>query len=205
MAEELQNLKLLIKFLGMTRSSNDAEALVAMRKANEHLDKFKATWEELLSNKVKITIVEDPFKNLQEPKVDDRAADYGYRPARRPTPTPQKPRQDPYGDPYTYQPTPRSTPQRPQPKPAAASPAYDPFAARPTPRGATAATPVVNKYPGVCHKCGTRVDAGMGLATKAIGGRWVVECLAGKCITSKSAKSRINLDDMDAMTGGQTP
>jgi len=203
MAEELQNLKLLIKFLGMTRSSNDAEALVAMRKANEHLDRFKATWEELLSNKVKITIIEDPFKNLQEPRVNDRDPDYGYRPARRPTPAPPPQAADPY-----YQPGPRTTPQRPQPqpKPASASPAYDPFAARPTPRGATAATPVVNKYPGVCHKCGTRVDAGMGFAIKApVSARWVVECGPGKCVTSKAGKKRINLDDMDAMTGGNTP
>jgi hypothetical protein len=49
MSEELPNLTLLIKLLKMTTSSHDAEALLAIRKANEQLAKFGGDWERLLN------------------------------------------------------------------------------------------------------------------------------------------------------------
>ena len=55
------NLGLLIKLLKMTTSSNDAEALSAIRKANEQLVKFGNDWEPLLRGKV--TVIGDPFLN----------------------------------------------------------------------------------------------------------------------------------------------
>ena len=58
---ELPNLGLLIKLLKLTTASNDAEALSAMRKANEQLIKFGGDWEALLRGKV--TVIGDPFAN----------------------------------------------------------------------------------------------------------------------------------------------
>lgn len=60
-----ENLDLLIKLLGMTRSANDAEALVAVRKANDQVAKFKTTWEDLLKGRVKV--VADPFASVAQP------------------------------------------------------------------------------------------------------------------------------------------
>lgn len=59
------NLGLLIKLLKMTTSTSDAEALSAMRKANEQLAKFGGDWERLLLGKVKI--IADPFSSIQAP------------------------------------------------------------------------------------------------------------------------------------------
>lgn len=56
----------LIKLMKMTTSSNDAEALVAMRKANALLkESFGGDWEALLRQKV--TIINDPFEGMQAP------------------------------------------------------------------------------------------------------------------------------------------
>lgn len=66
MSEELPNLTLLIKLLKMTTSSHDAEALLAIRKANEQLAKFGGDWERLLRSRITI-IGADPFSAIAEP------------------------------------------------------------------------------------------------------------------------------------------
>ena len=59
------NLELLIKLLKLTASSNDSEALLAMRKAHEVLGKFGGDWEALLHGKV--TVIADPFTAAAPP------------------------------------------------------------------------------------------------------------------------------------------
>lgn len=59
------NLELLIKLLKLTTSSNDGEALMASRKANEVLAKFGGDWEALLRGKV--TVIADPFAAAAPP------------------------------------------------------------------------------------------------------------------------------------------
>lgn len=86
MSQELPKHELLLKLLKMTTSSNDAEALVAVRKANQLLATAGWTWDKLLAGK--ITVVGDPFGNLQRPKAQAPAADqYQPRqPSQAPTP-----------------------------------------------------------------------------------------------------------------------
>ena len=80
---ELPNLGLLIKLLKMTTSNTDAEALSAMRKANQQLAKFGGDWEALLRGKV--TVIGDPFLDMPSPpKTEANMA----RPAPPPRPTP---------------------------------------------------------------------------------------------------------------------
>ena len=64
------NLELLIKLLKLTASSNDAEALLAMRKATEVLLKFGGDWEALLHSKV--TVIADPFTVAAPPPRNER-------------------------------------------------------------------------------------------------------------------------------------
>jgi len=64
-AGEIPRHELLLKLLKMTNSPNDAEALVAVRKANHLLASAGWDWDKLLSGK--ITVVGDPFGNLQRP------------------------------------------------------------------------------------------------------------------------------------------
>lgn len=103
MSEELPNIGLLIKLLKMTSSSNDGEALSAMRKANEQLAKFGGDWEALLRGKV--TIIGDPFANITPPPSQPRAAAPAPppRPAPRRWPQPRKP----YAPPPPPPPTPK--------------------------------------------------------------------------------------------------
>lgn len=65
MAEELQKHQLLVKLLKMTTSAVDAEALVAMRKANQVLADAGWDWDRLMAGK--ITVVGDPFAGLGDP------------------------------------------------------------------------------------------------------------------------------------------
>jgi len=64
-AEELQKHQLLVKLLKMTTSAVDAEALVAMRKANALLTEAGWDWDRLMAGK--ITVVGDPFAGLGDP------------------------------------------------------------------------------------------------------------------------------------------
>jgi hypothetical protein len=106
MAEELPNLALLIKLMKLTASSNDSEALLAVRKANEQLIKFGGDWERLLLGKV--TVIGDPFESVPAPK----ASTYTKTPP-SPPPRPQ-PQPRPAQQSYSY--SPRSTYQAPRPR-----------------------------------------------------------------------------------------
>jgi hypothetical protein len=139
MSAEVENLDLLIKFMGMTRSNSDSEALIALKKANEHLDRFKATWEDLLRAKVKITVVADPFSGLPEPPL---SAGNGSASAHKMQPM-----------------TPPSAPSAMR-----TPPPYTPPRMRPS-----TVPPSANMYAGNCHKCGKYVDAQAGLRTKISG------------------------------------
>jgi len=78
-AEELQKHHLLVKLLKMTTSSSDAEALVAMRKANDLLASAGWDWDRLMAGK--ITVVGDPFAGLGDPTPRVRQDDSWQRPA----------------------------------------------------------------------------------------------------------------------------
>jgi hypothetical protein len=91
MAEDLPNLGKLIKLLKMTTSSNDAEALAFLRKANLELAKFGGDWESLLRGKV--TVIGDPFEGVSAPSVASPPhSHYRYSP---PPPKPQPSYQHP--------------------------------------------------------------------------------------------------------------
>jgi len=107
-ATDLPNLPMLIKLLKMTTSSNDAEALLAIRKANEQLKKFGGDWETLLRGKV--TIIGDPFEGVKAPRFDDAQV----RRTQAPPPSPVAPKPQPA--PRT-QPRPQPTPSWSRPKP----------------------------------------------------------------------------------------
>lgn len=64
-SEQLPKEQLLLKLLKMTTSSNDAEALVAIRKVNELLTSSGWDWDKFVAGKIRI--VENPFKNLGTP------------------------------------------------------------------------------------------------------------------------------------------
>lgn len=88
MAEELQKHKLLVKLLKMTTSAIDAEALVAVRKANQLLAEAGWDWDKLMSGK--ITVVGDPFANLGDP-LDGIETKTRAEPPWRPAPPPPPP------------------------------------------------------------------------------------------------------------------
>lgn len=108
-AASLPNLALLIKLLRMTTSSNDAEALIAMRKANEQLAKVGGDWEKLLMGRV--NIIADPFASIPSPP----------RTAPPPMPTPQ-----PVRTPGSIPPTRPWSPPPPPPPPPPPLPASRP-------------------------------------------------------------------------------
>lgn len=94
MAEEIQKHQLLVKLLKMTTSAVDAEALVAVRKANALLAEAGWDWDRLMAGK--ITVVGDPFAGLGDPRpkvqakpADDWQFDNGQRV--QPTPPPAAP------------------------------------------------------------------------------------------------------------------
>lgn len=88
MSADIPKHELLLKLLKMTASDNDGEALTAIRKATALLAFAGWDWDRLLAGK--ITIVGDPFGNLQRPAP--QAAPYQPREAPRP---PQAPPQRP--------------------------------------------------------------------------------------------------------------
>lgn len=91
-------LPLLIKLMGMTGSSNDSEALSAMRKANALLSTAGWTWERLLLGKV--TVVNDPFNSIPTPDSTARYAGAPQTPQRpQPTPPPSRRPQPQYKSP----------------------------------------------------------------------------------------------------------
>jgi hypothetical protein len=136
---KLPKQELLIKILKMTTSDNDATALVAIRRANEFLDRNHWDWEKLINGKIKIAA--DPFANLQTPQAK---AEFGS--ASRPPPPPR-----PAAPPFNPRPY---NPQRAQaPRPAQA-PTGQP-APPPKPRQPISAKD--NMYAGWCFCCGDPV------------------------------------------------
>ena len=77
---EAFSLTRLIKLLKLTTSTNNAEALLAMRKANEELKKLNKDWEEILTGR--IMVVGDPFAATARPTI---------RPSAPPQPKPAPP------------------------------------------------------------------------------------------------------------------
>lgn len=82
------NLELLIKLLKLTTSSNDSEALLSCRKANEQLAKFGGDWEALLRGKV--TVIADPF-TAAPPNSDQIHRRTSTAPSAPPPPAPPRP------------------------------------------------------------------------------------------------------------------
>lgn len=164
--KDLPNLSLLIKLLKLTTSANDAEALMAIRKANEQLRKFGGDWESLLRSHVTI-IGADPFENIPAPPPSMRAAP-------RASPSPQ----------YTPRPTRPAAPRASAPPQQPASPPPPPPWTTPSPRP--------NRYAGHCFMCGYNVPVTAGI-TRYIGdqshGKWEVFC--GSCDTSINAGTQI--------------
>lgn len=80
--------QLLVKLLKMTSSSNDGEALTAMRKANELLKTAGWDWDKLFAGKIKV--VADPFANLGTPP-NNPAVTRTQAPAPPPRPAPKRP------------------------------------------------------------------------------------------------------------------
>ncbi len=55
----------LIKFLNLSTSNSDGEALNSIRKANIYLNENNLTWEEIFTEKKPISInIKDPYENL---------------------------------------------------------------------------------------------------------------------------------------------
>lgn len=158
MSEELPNLSLLIKLLKMTTSSNDAEALLAVRKANEQLQKFGGDWERLLRSRVTI-IGADPFSAIPEPPKP--------APFRRPEPT------------TSYTNTWNQNPERPVPNPRPA--------ASQTPPTNPAATNSrrANMYAGYCFCCGIPVPVNAGIIER-ISQKW--ETICSPCEQTKAPR-----------------
>lgn len=91
--------QLLVKLLKMTTSNTDAEALVAIRKANALLTEAGWDWEKLMTGK--IVVVGDPFANLKAPPIPEATT---YRAPVQPTPRPSPPAPPPV---YSKKPTPQ--------------------------------------------------------------------------------------------------
>ena len=152
-AQSSKELAMLVKLLKMTTSSQDNEALVAMRKANEQLKKsFDNDWEKLLFGKV--TIIADPFENIT------------VRRAKAPPPS--------------NAPAPRR-PASPPPPPPPVTPRWHhrvpPLGVT---LGSTAFAQriiVNNARPEVCQQCLKQIPMGAGMAVRyASGSDWYFFC-----------------------------
>lgn len=130
--DDLPNLPLLIKLLKMTTSSNDGEALMAIRKANEQLKKFGGDWEALLRGKV--TMITNPFAgNPSGPDLSQVRRSSGPPPSPS---APPKPQPAPQPQPQPFHGYRKPQPQ-PQPRPQAAkTTAAKPQAAKAAPKKA---------------------------------------------------------------------
>lgn len=157
---ELPKQELLIKLLGMSSSSNDGEALVAIRKANRLLADAGWSWEQLIRGK--ITIVEDPFNALDRQNGGNPFDAHINRPT------------------ASAAPPPRPTPPR-QPNPT-----QHPTFKQNIPFQASNSKPIgsnLNKYVGYCYCCGIEVPANTGRHFRpnaynpAASDKWAVICM----------------------------
>lgn len=158
MVESLPKEKLLLKLLMMTSSSNDGEALTAVRKANDLLSAAGWSWEKLLA--AKITIVGDPFAGVSAPPSSQGRTDSSASAPHRAPSAPPPP------------------PQRASPPPRAKAP---PPPQRP--RAPSHLSTKTNLYPGYCYCCGDHVDAAAGMVfnpstyNSRAKDRWNIVCL----------------------------
>lgn len=189
------NLSLVIKLLKMTTSANDAEALVAMRKANSIVTSAGWDWERLLLSKVKI--IADPFSTLGKP---DNA-----KSTRTPTPAPKPDPDDPWG----YSPPPRPSrparPSRPQASPFQNAPPPPPPSA---PTGWANLSSRPNSYSGYCYCCGVFVNDGKGFVFKPSQNSVKWECVCSNCnklgwasVPSKPASRQRRTSANDLLNG----
>lgn len=81
----------LIKLMGMTGSSNDGEALVALRMATKLLNEAGWDWARLIEGKIKV--IADPFASVPKPQSGGGSSTnpYGAKPSAPPPPPPQRP------------------------------------------------------------------------------------------------------------------
>jgi len=100
---DIPSLSLLIKFMGMTGSRNDNEALIALRKAEPIIAQLGG-WEAVLRGKV--TVIGDPFADLQAPPKRETS----------PPPAPRRPTPQPAPRPTRGQRTQWSPPPQPAPQ-----------------------------------------------------------------------------------------
>jgi len=185
--EDLPNLGKLIKLLKMTTSTNDNEALMFVRKANDELKKFGGDWDTLLRGKV--TVIGDPFDGLDTPptRMEKTATNPAHRPSYPSTPqskpTPTRAHKAP--------PWSQVNPTPPPPPP-------------PQPR-----RPRTNIYAAKCRCCGIQVDAQAGILISGTNG-WRVECVScskGQTTQSQSApkggrkRGALTLDNLSALMG----
>lgn len=161
--------ELLIKLMKLTSSSNDGEALSALRKATDLLTAGGWDWERLI--KGKIVIVEDPFAAISDPR------DRGY------AAPPHEPRDYTGGGAYTGRVNPT-----PPPPPRAAPPMTSHTATRASPFGQQS-----NKFAGWCWCCGVEVIALAGFIFKPglyitnASTKW--ECVCTPCNTTGTARA----------------
>ena len=156
-------LERLIALMKLTTASIDGEALAAIRAANRHLAAhFGGDWDLLLRGKVKVTVMADPFANAAVPKSRNAA---------------------PPPPPAAAQPA----PSKPQPQPASASPPPRPSYGG---RGQSAVQGRLNRFAGVCHKCGKFNAAGTATLGTNAAGEWKIECLPGSCQTKAQQRAQ---------------
>jgi Protein of unknown function (DUF2786) len=137
MSDTLPKEQLLTKLLKMTTSSNDGEALTAIRKANELIKSAGWDWDRLIAAKIKV--VANPFANVATPPTGSGV--------RTPPPT--------YGNPHGgFQPSP-TPPPRPTPPPP---PRPKPVIKTTWPIGINP-----NRFAAPCYCCGVEVVANAGL------------------------------------------
>lgn len=141
----------LAKLLKMTTSSNDGEAINAMRMANKLLATNGFDWDKLLAGK--ITIVGDPFGDIEAPPQSRNNGSRRTAPARTPPSTPD------WGQPTSPPPNYNAPPPPPQ------SPGV-----------------IQNSFAGDCWCCGLGVPAQGGKVFKPAdhgvlrGPRWACIC-----------------------------
>jgi len=193
MSEDLPNLGKLIKLLKMTTSTNDNEALMFVRKANDELKKFGGDWDTLLRGKV--TVIGDPFDGLNIPstRMEKTATNPAYRPSPSPAPRPSQPAR------------PTSTRQKAPPAPPWSQVNPTP----PPPPPPQPRRPRTNIYAAKCRCCGIQVDAQAGILISGSNG-WRVECVScfkGQTTQSQSApkggrkRGALTLDNLSALMG----
>jgi hypothetical protein len=159
----------------MTTSSNDGEALSAMRKANAQLTKFNLTWPEFV--KARITVAADPFALQPTQSANGSKA-----------PPPASPSmQSQYAASQQSTRAPKPTPPRPAPKPTYAPPPPPPPAEYTYAAGAKP-----NKFSTICANCSRKLAPGDGVLwrVKNISQRWDTRCAPGLGCQATSGRAR---------------